>query len=187
MPRCLILAGPNGAGKTTTARLLLPAHLNTIEFVNADYIAAGLSPFNPESVALQAGRLLLARLKELSSAGVDFALETTLATRIYAPLMQEWRQLGYETTLLYLYLPAPEQCLERVAQRVAAGGHNIPPGVIRRRYALSLKYLFGLYQNQADFWAVFDNEHGTARPVADSHHIHDNALWQTIRQQSLTA
>lgn len=187
MPRCLILAGPNGAGKTTAARLLLPEHLETMEFVNADYIATGLSPFNPESVAIQAGRLLLARLKELSSAGVDFALETTLATRMYAPLMQEWRQQGYQTTLLYFYLPTAEQCLERVARRVASGGHNIPPDVIRRRYGLSLKYLFELYQNQADFWAVFDNERGDAQPIADSNTIHNSTLWDVMRQQSLTA
>lgn len=104
MPNCLILAGPNGAGKTTAARLLLPA-LGMLDFVNADQLAVGLSAFRPESVAVAAGRLMLGRVRQLATQGTDFAFETTLATRVFAPMIRQWRRNGYDVRLLYFYLP----------------------------------------------------------------------------------
>ena len=186
MPNCLILAGPNGAGKTTAARHLLPG-LQVPAFVNADHIAVGLSAFNPESVAVQAGRILLDRLRELAGQGADFAFETTLATRIFAPMIRQWRADGYTVRLLYFYLPSPTHCHQRVAARVAAGGHHIPDAVVVRRYGLSLRYLFELYQPVVSEWAVFDNHLAPPQLIADSHHIADEPLWHHIRQQSLTA
>ena len=129
MPNCIILAGPNGAGKTTASRHLLPG-LDVPAFVNADHIAVGLSGFNPESVAVRAGRLLLDRVRELAAQGTSFAFATTLATRIFAPMIRQWRTDGYRVSLLYFYLPDPAHCLNRVAARVAAGGHHIQNEVV---------------------------------------------------------
>ncbi len=185
MPNCLILAGPNGAGKTTAARLLLPQYLQTFEFVNADHIAVGLSAFNAEGMAMQAGRLMLTRLRELVATQQDFAFETTLATRVYVSLIKEWRQAGYEVNLLYFYLPNPEQCIRRVAGRVAAGGHFIPTATVQRRYYLSLRYLFEFYCNAVDEWSVFDNELRSPQPIASSEEIQNPELWQLLRKQSL--
>ena len=185
MPNCLILAGPNGAGKTTAARLLLPQYLETLEFVNADHIAVGLSAFNPEGMAMQAGRLMLTRLRDLVATQQDFAFETTLATRIFAPMITEWRRAGYQVNLLYFYLPSPEQCIRRVAGRVAAGGHFIPNATVQRRWARSLRYLFDLYCNAVDEWSVFDNELRTLQPIASSEEIQNPGLWQRLKQQSL--
>jgi predicted ABC-type ATPase len=117
MPNLYIIAGCNGAGKTTASLTILPEILNCREFVNADNIAAGLSPFNPESVAIEAGRLMLSRIHELMKTGVDFAFETTLATRSYVSLIREAHQIGYRVTLLFIWLDSPETAMQRVADR----------------------------------------------------------------------
>ena len=127
------------------------------EFVNADEIAKGLSPFNPESVAIEAGRLMLQRMDDLLSEGEDFAFETTLATRSYVKFVERAQAKGYFVTLLYFWLPTPEQAIERVATRVSEGGHNIPSDVIRRRYANGIKNLTTLYTPICDFWTIYDN------------------------------
>ena len=145
MPKLYIIAGCNGAGKTTASYAVLPEMLGCKEFVNADEIAKGLSPFNPESVAIEAGRLMLQRMDDLLSEGSDFAFETTLSTRSYVKFIERAQAKGYFVTLLYFWLPTPEQAIERVATRVREGGHNIPSDVIRRRYANGIKNLTALY------------------------------------------
>lgn len=128
-----IICGPNGAGKTTASYSVLPKILHCKEFVNADEIARGLSPFNPENVAIEAGRIMLNRIKELLSRNKSFSIETTLATRSYCRLIEKAHQQGYKVTLLFFWLKSPEQAIERVAERVSKGGHNIPQDIIVRR------------------------------------------------------
>ena len=127
------------------------------EFVNADEIARGLSPFNPGSVAIKAGRLMLQRMDDLLSEGTDFAFETTLATRSYVRFIEQAHAKGYFVTLLYFWLPTPQQAVERVATRVREGGHDIPREVICRRYRMGLKNLTALYAPICDYWAIYDN------------------------------
>lgn len=157
MPNLYIIAGPNGAGKTTASYTVLPEILDCREFVNADEIARGLSPFNPEGVAIEAGRLMLLRIEELLTAGEDFAIETTLATRSYVSLVRRAQTKNYNVTLVYFRLESPELAVQRVAQRVAAGGHNIPVDVIVRRYEKGIYNLFRLYMDAVDSWFLYDN------------------------------
>ena len=157
MPKLYIIAGCNGAGKTTASYTVLPEMLGCKEFVNADEIAKGLSPFNPESVAIEAGRLMLQRMDDLLSEGSDFAFETTLSTRSYVKFIERAQAEGYFVTLIYFWLPTPEQAIERVATRVREGGHNIPSDVIRRRYANGIKNLTALYIPLCNYWAIYDN------------------------------
>lgn len=157
MPKLYIIAGCNGAGKTTASYAVLPEMLGCKEFVNADEIAKGLSPFNPESVAIEAGRLMLQRMDDLLSEGSDFAFETTLSTRSYVKFIERAQAKGYFVMLLYFWLPTPEQAIERVATRVREGGHNIPSDVIRRRYANGIKNLTALYIPLCNYWAIYDN------------------------------
>ncbi len=158
MPRLFILAGCNGAGKTTASYMLMPEMLEMSELVNADEIARGLSPFNPDSVAIQAGKIMLMRMRELISSGADFAFETTLATKSYYTLIKEAQEKGYFVTLLYLWLPSPEAAVKRVAQRVAEGGHNIPRATIERRYRAGIKNLFNIYMPVADYWMMYHSD-----------------------------
>ncbi|SEM98980.1 Predicted ABC-type ATPase [Mucilaginibacter gossypiicola] len=157
MPNLYIIAGCNGAGKTTASYTVLPELLNCNEFVNADNIAAGLSPFNPESVALEAGRIMLQRIDELLSREVDFAFETTLSTRSYVSLVKRAQQKGYEVILLFFWLSSPQMAMERVAKRVSRGGHNIPADVIERRYYRGIRNLVHLYTPLCDRWFVINN------------------------------
>lgn len=157
MAKLYIISGCNGAGKTTASYTVLPEMLDCKEFVNADEIAKGLSPFNPESVAIEAGRLMLRRMNDLLEDGADFAFETTLATRSYVKFIERAHRKGYFVTLLYFWLPTPEQAIERVAIRVSEGGHNIPEDTIRRRYVKGLHNLIKLYIPVCDNWMIFDN------------------------------
>ncbi len=156
-PNLYIIAGCNGAGKTTASMTLLPEILDCHEFVNADNIAKGLSPFRPERVAFEAGRIMLHRIEELMTAKVDFAFETTLSTRSYRGKVLKAQELGYKVTLLYLWLPSPEMAVQRVAKRVAEGGHNIPKEVVRRRYHRGISNLLNVYANICDVTTVIDN------------------------------
>ena len=161
-----IIAGCNGAGKTTASFTILPEVLNCKEFVNADEIAKGLSPFQPESVAMQAGRIMLARMDELLQKGETFAFETTLATKSYKQKI-EWAQAnGYEVTLLFFWLRNVTMAKERVAQRVAEGGHSIPSETIERRYHNGIANLFAIYMNMVDICYIFDNSEGERTPIA---------------------
>lgn len=158
MPKAIIIAGPNGAGKTTFAREFLPNEAGVLQFVNADLIAAGLSPFDPQSANVAAGRAMLKRLEDLVSAQTDFAVETTLSGRWLANQILEWRLRGYTVTLHYLKLPSVEVSLERIRQRVRNGGHNIPEDVARRRFNRSLGLLESVYKELVDDWSVWDNQ-----------------------------
>lgn len=152
-----IISGPNGAGKTTASYTVLPKILRCKEFVNADEIARGLSPFNPESVAIEAGRLMLKRINELLQRNVSFSIETTLSTRSYFRLVEKAHSQGYDVTLLYFWLKSPQQAIERVAERVAKGGHNIPNDTIIRRYWEGLDNLFNIYMSIVDTWILVNN------------------------------
>lgn len=152
-----IISGPNGAGKTTASYSVLPKILQCKEFVNADEIARGLSPFNPESVAVEAGRLMLSRIKDLLSKNESFSIETTLATRSYFRLVDNAHRQGYEVTLLFFWLKSPEQAMERVAERVSKGGHNIPQDIIVRRYYEGIDNLFKIYMPIVDTWVLVNN------------------------------
>ncbi len=152
-----IIAGCNGAGKTTASYTILPEILDCKEFVNADEIAHGLSPFNPNSMAIQAGRLMLKRIKELLSHDESFAIETTLATRSYINLVRQAQAKGYQVTLVFFWLRTPELALQRIAERVKSGGHDIPTPTARRRYIAGIDNLFKLYAPVVDCWMIYDN------------------------------
>lgn len=156
-PQLYIIAGCNGAGKTTASMSVLPEILDCQEFVNADEIAKGLSPFHPESVAIEAGRLMLERIDLLLSRRISFAIETTLATRSYKKLVEKAQSLGYEVTLIFFWLKTPELAVRRVAYRVANGGHNIPTDVIYRRYWLGLQNFFDIFAPIVDRWIISDS------------------------------
>lgn len=157
MPSLHIIGGANGAGKTTTALILLPNFLECYEYVNADSIAQGLSPFKPESVAVQAGRLMLKRLHDLAASQVDFAFETTLASRSFMPFLEKCQNQGYQVNLIYLWLETADLAVERVRERVAAGGHDIAETVIRRRYESGRRNFHLLYLPLSDKWQAYDN------------------------------
>src|SRR3972149_3553449 len=132
-----IIAGPNGSGKTTFVRRFLPYYADCINFVNADLIPAGLSPFSPDIAAIKAGKIMLGQIQEHINAGHDFAIETTLAGRSYVRLLKDLKKKGYKIHLFYLWLPNPDLALERIAERVRAGGHDVPKDVVKRRFARS--------------------------------------------------
>lgn len=152
-----IIAGCNGAGKTTASYSILPTILNCKEFINADEIAKGLSPFQPETVSFEAGRIMLHRIDELVYKNVDFAFETTLATKSFAPMVQKAQLKGYTVTLLFFWLNSVALAKQRVALRVSEGGHNIPEDVIERRYHRGIKNLLDLYLPLCDNVMAFDN------------------------------
>jgi predicted ABC-type ATPase len=156
-PHVVVLAGPNGAGKSTAATLLLAGALGVQEFVNADVIAKGLSAFQPEQVALQAGRMMLDRLRQLAKQRVHFAFETTLASRSFAPWLSDLRRSGYDFNLVFLWLATEELAVARVRTRVQLGGHDVPEETIRRRYRAGLRNFFELYRPLADGWRFYDN------------------------------
>ena len=160
-PILYIIAGPNGAGKTTASMNILPDLLACKEFVNADEIAKGLSPFKPEEVAIQAGKLMLERIDSLLSQGASFAIETTLATRSYQKLVEQAQSLGYSVQLLFFWLESPEMACQRVAKRVSEGGHDIPVETIYRRYRLGLYNLFHIFIPIVDYWFLYDNNFET--------------------------
>jgi predicted ABC-type ATPase len=157
MPSIVVIAGPNGAGKSTAAPALLRQLFRITEFVNADTIARGLSASSPERAAIKAGRLMLQQVKRFARTGKDFAFETTLASRSFAPWLVGLQRQAYRVHLIYLWLPSPELAVKRVAERVRLGGHGIPEEVIRRRYERSLNNLFRLYRPIADSWLIIDN------------------------------
>jgi predicted ABC-type ATPase len=188
MPNLYIIAGCNGAGKTTASFTILPEMLNCKEFVNADSIAAGLSPFNPDSVAIEAGRLMLSRIRELMANGVDFAFEATLATKSYVSLVKTAREVGYKVTLLFIWIDSPTTAMQRVAERVIRGGHNIPSEVIERRYYRGLFNLINLYIPICDAWMVVNNEAITPEPIAEGglgieNIIINKYIWDVITSQ----
>jgi predicted ABC-type ATPase len=155
--RIIIIAGPNGAGKTTFARSFLPAEAQCLRFINADLIAAGLSPFDPNSAALRAGRLMLEELDTLARRGESFAFETTLAGIGYQKRIAHWQSLGYRIHLFFLSLPNVETAIDRVAERVRQGGHNIPEDILRRRFVSGRHNFDAIYKPLIHSWALYDN------------------------------
>lgn len=185
-PNLYIIAGPNGAGKTTASYSLLPDILHCPNFVNADEIARGLSPFAPELVNIQAGRIMLQRIEELLSQHVDFAIETTLSTRSYVQLVHRAQSLGYKVHLIFFFLETEEQAIQRVAQRVSNGGHGIPEVDIRRRFHRGIYNLLNLYMPICDNTRVYNNTHGDAIMVAKYNaasqrmHVYEQEMWNQI-------
>lgn len=180
-PILYIIAGCNGAGKTTASMVVLPEILNCKEFVNADEIAKGLSPFNPEEMAIEAGRLMLQRVDYLMSKKETFAIETTLATRCYRNWVLRAKKNGYIVILLFFWLPSPEIAETRVAQRVASGGHNIPKEVIHRRYWHGLQNLFNIFISIVDKWSLYDNS-DSMRPIVEGNKIVDSQKLIKIKE-----
>lgn len=183
----VVIGGPNGAGKTTAATRLLPESLNIREFVNADEIARGLSPFNPEGSAILAGRLMIQRIRDLAKSGESFAFETTCAGRSHVRLLQQCRDMGYRLTLLFLWLSSADIAIARVARRVEDGGHSIPTDVIVRRYHAGLRNMRLLYLPMVDTALIYDNSGPAERFIADrpaGGHltIYDPACWALIEQ-----
>lgn len=155
--KIIIIGGPNGAGKTTFAREFLPQEAECPLFVNADLIAGGLSPFAPNAVEIRAGRLMLKEIASHVQRRESFAFETTLSDRRYAALIPGWRQIGYEVVLVFLRLPEVELAIARVRERVRQGGHDIPDGVIRRRYEAGWRNFNLVYRRLVDHWFLYDN------------------------------
>lgn len=164
-PRVIIIAGPDGAGKTTFAREFLPKEAGLPVFINADLIAAGLSPFNPDIAAIQAGRIMLTEIAEKAARRESFAFETTLSGHGYARHIVEWRELGYRVELFFLSLDTPETAIGRVKSRVEQGGHNVPEETIRRRFASGLANFHHLYKPLVDAWMLYDNSGNEPIPL----------------------
>ncbi len=186
MPNLYIIGGCNGAGKTTASYTILPEMLQCREFVNADEIARGLSPFQPESVALAAGRLMLQRIRTLIGKGEDFAFETTLSGKSHGNLIRLANTKGYVITLLYFWIKSPEMAIERVRNRAALGGHDIPGDVVRRRYYAGLHNLFEIYIPLCDYWILADNSDQSLSLIAEGFNseplvIHDHHLYKKLR------
>lgn len=167
MKQIIIIAGPNGAGKTTFAKAFLPQEAATVNFINADLIALGLSPFAPESVAIEASKIMLSRIIESCRRGHSFGLESTLSGKAYLRLIPKWKRQGYCVVLHYLRLPSVEMAIKRVELRVKHGGHHIPEDVIRRRFERSITNLAD-YQNAVDEWKIWDTAHGEPELVDES-------------------
>ena len=187
MKRLYIIAGPNGAGKTTASYTILPEILGCREFVNADEIARGISPFSPESVSIQAGKIMLARIKELLVRGESFAFETTLASKTFTKLIKQAKDNNYDIVLLFLWLDSVELAIRRVSVRVKEGGHDILEGVIVRRYQNGLKNLFKYYLPIVDKWFLVDNSgekfQFIAEGIKEKHFIKNKDLWSSIKQK----
>jgi len=169
MPNLYVIAGCNGAGKTTASFTVLPEMLDCDEFINADEIARGLSPLNPDKAAIEAGRLMLSKIDKLIKHQSDFAFETTLSTKSYVNTIKRARESGYQVTLLFFYLDSKELAIERVKTRVLEGGHNIPQPVIIRRYFAGIRNLFKLYIPICDYWMLFDNSKLPSELIAEGY------------------
>lgn len=189
-PSVVVLCGPNGAGKSTAAETLLRDTLAVAEFVNADTIAQGLSGFRPAASALAAGRVMLARLHELAAKRDDFAFETTLASRSFAPWLRELAATGYRVQIVFVWLPTPELAVLRVRERVRAGGHDAPEDTIRRRYSRGIRNFLELYRPLAETWLVYDNSGANAPALFASgegsrtERILDEERWRAFRSSA---
>ena len=186
-PRVVIFAGPNGAGKSTHADAILAA-LGIETFVNADYIARGLSGRNTDAVNFEAGRIMLKRLRQLADAGADFAFESTLSSRTFAPFLRALKAQGYSVAIYYFALTNVQLAVRRIKLRVALGGHHVPADVVKRRFARSLNNFFTLYAPIADEWTLFDNSaSSSAEQVASQwetqFQITDQTIWQKLQKQ----
>ncbi len=187
MPNLYIIAGCNGAGKTTASFSIFPEMLQCREFVNADEIARGISPFQPEAVAIAAGRIMLSRIDELIDQEVDFAIETTLTTKSYMKMILKAKERGYYVSLIFLWLNDVRLALARVRTRVREGGHSIPEDVIKRRYKKGIRNLVHLFMEAVDLWAIFDNSMNPYQVIAKGYAnenaiVFDKANWLLINK-----
>lgn len=184
-PTVVVIGGPNGAGKSTAAPFLLKGALGVLEFVNADQIAVGLAAYAPETVAFEAGRIMLRRLHELARAGKSFAFESTLSSRTFALFLAKCKEKGYKVALFYITLPSSDLAVQRVALRVKQGGHNIPTIEVHRRFHRSVHNLFELYLPLADSWSVLDNASGVLETIASGTarrtSVKDSEKWLLLR------
>ncbi|MDR2679869.1 MAG: zeta toxin family protein [Tannerella sp.] len=182
MPNLYIISGCNGAGKTTASYAILPEMLNCKEFVNSDEIAKGLSPFNANTmaVAVEASRIMYKRIRELIEVAETFALETTLASRSIAKLIKNAQSKGYNVTLLYFWLNTPDLAVERVKNRVAAGGHNVNEPTVRRRYRAGILNLFDLYMPICDYWMITDNSLSPMEVIAKGFRNGEREIYNAV-------
>lgn len=189
-PILYVVAGPNGAGKTTFAKRFLPHYARCLDFINPDLIAGGLSPFAPERVRLEAGRLMLMRMRQYASAGRSFAIETTLAGRSYLPMFKRLKARSYSMHLFYLWLPSVDLAVQRVADRVKQGGHNIPESDIRRRFSKSLHNLLQLYRPVFDSLHFVDNSGNVPRLIFEEWEsmikVYDKELYARLSQENMS-
>jgi predicted ABC-type ATPase len=187
MKKLYIIAGCNGAGKTTASYTILPEILDCKEFVNADEIAKGISPFQPEKAGIEAGRFMLKRIKKLLESGENFAFETTLSTRSYVHFIERAKELNYQVTCLFFWLDSDDLAVSRVARRVKEGGHHIPEDVIRRRYKSGLENFFRLFLPKVDNWLFVNNSGDTYEIMAEGGvndvTINNKELWEGLKQK----
>lgn len=167
-----IIAGPNGSGKTTFARTFLPEYAKCNRFINADLIAAGLSPFSPQQVAIKSGKLVLEQIREYSNRGVDFGFETTMSGVTYLQYFKMLKEKGYRIHIYFLWLPSSQLAIARVKDRVLQGGHNVPTVDIKRRFERSVERFFKNYRPLADQWMLFDNSQSKPRLIARKQSAH---------------
>lgn len=165
-PDVYIIAGPNGAGKTTFAREFLPNYADCRNFINADLIAEGISPFSPETAAVRAGRLMIEEIQLSMRREADFGFETTLSGRSYLNLVRQLKERGYSVHIFYLWVPSVELALLRIRERVSRGGHDVPEAVVRRRFARSISNFLVHYRPLADSWVLYDNTWATPQMIA---------------------
>lgn len=188
MPDIYMIGGPNGAGKTTVVKSLIPELLHCNEYVNADAIAATLSPFNPASAAIQSGRVMLEKIHHLAKQKTDFSFETTMASRSFAPFLINCKKQNYKITLIFLWLQDPNIALDRVKKRVASGGHDIPADIILRRYKRSIDNFLNLYIPLADNWALYDNTYKNDPIIIAKKEfnkpftVYNKELWQKFQE-----
>ncbi len=179
-----IIGGPNGSGKTTFARKFLPLYAHCPHFVNADLIAQGLSPFSPETAAIRAGRLVLEQIHSLAGKNLDFAFETTLSGKTYLSFLKRAKARGYALHLFFLWIPSIELALGRIKDRVASGGHNVPPEDVRRRFRRGVQNFFTIYKPILDSWTLLDNSRAIPYLIAQEKDgnvmIVDKILYSTL-------
>jgi len=179
-----IIAGPNGSGKTTFAKTFLPEYAKCERFINADLIAAGLSPFSPQQAAIKSGKLVLEQIKEYSKNGVDFGFETTMSGVTYLKYFEMFKEKGYIINIFFLWIPDPKLAIARIKDRVAQGGHNVPVKDIKRRFNRSIKNFFKHYHLLSDKWILFNNAEPKPKIIAKKQNAHiditDNDLFKDI-------
>ncbi len=187
MKKIYIISGCNGAGKTTASYTILPDLLDCKEFVNADEIAKGLSPFNPENASIQAGKLMLKKIHDFIEKNEDFAFETTLAAKSHRNIIRKAQANGYKAILLFFYLRTPDLAVKRVEIRVKEGGHNIPEKTIRRRYESGLKNFFNIYRLLVNEWMFIDNSGDPYEIIGESNQIlteiHNKSAWGNLNNK----
>lgn len=188
MPNIYIIAGCNGAGKTTTSFTILPEMLDCKEFVNADNIAVGLSPFQPATVNYQAGRMMLIRIDQLVKQRVDFAFETTLSSKNYLAKIPSWKKMGFEINLLFFWLKDYKLAIQRIHERVLKGGHSVPTEVVIRRYKSGIVNLFEKFLDFSDYWLIVNNSGNFPQTIAEGIRandieIYDELNWKKIKAQ----